>query len=1004
VADPGSERTGPKVYSIAAHRGFADALVAGLVPRYDDEKFGLSQLTMLVPSSRAARTISEAFIRHFGETGRAGMLMPRMVMVGDLDLDEALGALLDPMGASDIPAAIDPMQRWLQLAQVLENALGDDAPSGAALLRLARETASVMDRLLVEEVSPDRLLDDEVLGAFQHLSDHWQVNTKQFANCQAYWSAHLANLGKVDAAVRRNLLFDQAARRWRDRPPDTPIVAVGVTSAAPALARLLRVIAELPNGAVILPDLDLSMDETVWAELGRAGRAEEAGGEAFAANDAVTHPQYHLKLLLNRMGIARQEVRQWHRKGLGAAPPERTHAISSLFLPPEASKAWVDLPAEKRRLAGISLIESATIEEEAQCIALLVREALEVAERRVAIVTPDRGLAQRVTQHLQRWNIAADDSAGQPLHLTPAGRMMLQIAALSAEQFAPVELVAALGHPFVEREGDRRAWLANLRRFERELRGPRPAESFEPLRKIAQKAGVEEWWERVETVLTPLVVQSDEPSIPLAKALADLVSCAESLAGESLWANEDGRALSRFVEDLQATAQLTQTMTDPAEMHSILSDAMAEIAVRPPYGGHPRVAVYGLLESRMTRADLVICSGLNEGTWPGVPGSAPLLPPAILRTLGVPGAEFRIGLSAHDLAGALGAPEVVLTRSARDMDGPTIPSRFLLRIKALLGEQVVDYVDTAIPQIAQSLDRVVPPAADYPRPKPDPSAKLRNVPIKVTGLDRLLGDPYQFYASEILRLRSLDPLDADPSPAWKGTIAHAILQQWHEARQTDPEAKLEPVADRVLRENNVHPIVWGLWRPRLLAALEWVADAIDADPDREILKVEADGSMKYDGVTVYGRADRIDRMADGTLAIVDYKTGGPPSAAQVEAGFALQLGILGLIAREGDFEGLSGDATAFEYWSLAKAKDGNFGYVDIPMKISGKRSGLLPDDFLPRHEHFLSDAITRFIKGSEPFTAKLNPAYPGYDDFDQLMRLEEWQIRLADNDDAGAEG
>ena len=62
-----------------------------------------------------------------------------------------------------------------------------------------------------------------------------------------------------DAATRRNLLFRSAAQRLRDHPPATPIVAAGVTSAAPALAELLRTIADLPNGAVVLPDLDLGM-------------------------------------------------------------------------------------------------------------------------------------------------------------------------------------------------------------------------------------------------------------------------------------------------------------------------------------------------------------------------------------------------------------------------------------------------------------------------------------------------------------------------------------------------------------------------------------------------------------------------------------------------------------------------------------------------------------------------------------------------------------------------
>lgn len=931
------------------------------------------------------------------------MLMPRMALVGDLDLDETLGPLIDPLGASDIPPAVEPTRRWLELAELLREemeALGRTVPGDAGLLRLARETAATMDRLLVEQVAPEDLMSPRVMDLLVgSLSDHWRESIQLFARVQARWLARLQGRGEVDTATRRNLLFERAARKWRESPPDTPIVAAGVTSAAPALAKMLRVIADLPLGSVILPDLDLAMDDAAWEELGRAGQSPDPDGEVFARSDALTHPQYHLKLLLNRMGVNRAEVKPWHRKGIGAAPWERSHAISSLFLPAEASKVWVDLPAEKRRLSGVRLLTMPNTEAEAQAIAVLVREALEVPERRVAVITPDRALARRVMQHLERWNIVADDTAGRPLNLTPAGRFLLQLAELASENVSPVPLIAALAHPLVKRGEDRRAWLENLRAFERRLRGPRPAPGLENLAEIASKAKVADWWDEVAPLLESCAGFGDRTE--LADALDCLVEMAENLAGEGLWSQEDGRALSRFVEDLRQHARDSGTMIATSDLHAALSDAMEQIAVRPPYGGHPRVAIYGLLESRMTRADLVICAGLNEGTWPGVSSSDPLLAPAILRALGVPAAEFRIGLSAHDLAGALGAPEVVLSRAQRDMDGPTIPSRFLLRIEALLGEQASDHRETEAPKLTAAIDARRDEIAAYQRPAPDPEPDLRYVPIKVTGLDRLLGDPFQFYAAEILALRPLDALDAEATAALQGTLAHKVLEEWHKSRKSDPKAPIIPVAEAVLAANHLHPVVLGLWKPRLFAALEWIEAQIDGYEGREVLAVEAKGAMKVDGVRVYGRADRIDRLDDGTLAIVDYKTGKPPGGSQVAAGFALQLGLLGLIAREGDFDGLTGEATAFEYWSLSRNKEDGFGYVSDPVKRSNQQKGLEPEEFLPEHLRYLKDAIKRFIKGRDPFLAKENPDYPGYTDYDQLMRLEEWQIRLADIEEAG---
>lgn len=1008
-----AEREGQlNLFSIAAHRGFADALVAGLVPRYREGDLGLARLTLLVPSSRAARTIAEAFIRHAGEAGEQGLLMPRMVTVGDLDLDEALGHLLDPLGASDIPTAVDPGRRWLELAALIAQELaeaGEDPLPGRARLHLAREMARTMDRLLVEEKTPGDLLSEPVLDRLGGLSGHWQRSIRLFARVQARWQARLAERDEVDAATRRNLLFDRAARRWRSAPPALPIVAAGVTSAAPALARLLRVIAGLPKGAVILPDLDLNMDAVAWDELGRAGASPEPGGDVFSSRDALTHPQYHLKLLLARMGAAREEVRPWHRSGMTASEPARARAISSLFLPPQASRSWVSLPADQRRLKGVRLMESASIEEEAQAIAVLVREGLEVPDKRIAVVTADRGLARRVVQHLARWNIAADDTAGRALALTAAGRLFGLLAEVMSGGLTPQGLIGALAHPLV-RSSDpaaRRAWLAHLRAFDRKLRGPAPPAGFAPLRAIAAKAKVADWWAEAESLIAPLVLAQGE--IALADALDVLASVAESLCGESLWAREDGRALGQLVETLRSDARACATIIDPRDMAGILRDQMDEIAVRPPYGNHPRVAIYGLLEARMARSDLVICGGLNEGSWPGTPAADALLAPDILRALGVPGPEFRIGLAAHDLAGCLGAPQVVLSRALRDAEGPTLPSRFLLRVEALLGDDLAkEHREAAIPALARRIDRLRPPAPDYPRPAPDPAPALRRVPVSATALDRLLGDPYQFYAQAILALKRLDPLGADPfsDPALRGILMHDILDQWHRARAAGARGlALVPFAEEKLAEAQVHPLFRALWQPRLMAALETFEALIAAHEaeGRTTLATEIAGEMDVSGVRVHGRADRIDRLADGRLAIIDYKTGTPPSAKKVEAGFALQLGLLGLIAQQGQFadgttgQVVKGAASGFEYWSFARKKGEEvFGYVAIPMKTGSKKTGVVPEEFLPHHEDKLHQAIGRFILGAEPFTARENPDYEGYTDYDQLMRLEEWAIRLTE--------
>jgi len=980
----------PRIRSIAAHRGFADALVAGLVPRYGDGEFGLARLTLLLPSARAIRTVTEAFIRHFGAGSgqRAGLLLPRMVVVGDLDLGEALGPLLDPLGAEAIPPAADPTYRWLRLADLIQAEQGPQAPRGAALLRLAHETGRTIDRLLVEELTLTNLTSEHVLDTLGTMAGHWQRSLALFARINARWHFELEELGQVDAAQRRNLLFRHAAKAWRAAPPPTPILAAGVTSAAPALAALLRVVSELPQGSVVLPDFDLALPAHVWDELGHAGDPREV--LPFGRGDAVTHPQYHLKLLLNRMGVAREEVQPWHRTGLGAAPPARSQALSSLFLPPSASRSWIDLPPERRRMAGVRLMTSTHPEHEAQSIALLVREALDVPERRVAVVTPDRGLAGRVVHHLRRWNIEADDSAGRPLPQTPAGRLFLLLAEVGAQAAAPVPLMGLLLHPLVQAsDGAARArWLEQARRLDLALRGPRKAPGLQAIADVAGQARIDRWWADVAPLLEPLV----EPgSAPLSDLLDRLAAAGEGLCGEGLWAREDGRALAGFVEELRLHARAVGTVLDRADLPAALRDAMERVAVRPPYGGHPRVAIYGLLESRMSRADLVICGGLNEGVWPATPATDPLLAPAVLRALGVPGADFRIGLAAHDLAGALGAPEVVLSRAERDVGGPAIASRFWLRVQALLGADLLErHQETRIPKLAARLDETadLPP---HPRPQPCPTHEQRQVRISVTALDRLRSDPYQFYASSILRLKELQMLDAEPDAAWRGTAAHAVLEVWHKSGRP-----LQEVATEEFAKLGQHPLMLALWRPRLLKGLEWAEGEIARHPERVPAAFEEWGEMTVRGVTIFGKVDRIDALPGGELAIIDYKTGRTPSGKEVEAGYALQLGTLGLMARAGGFPKVAGEPTAFEYWTLAKSKssDTGFGAVVTPLLVGTKRSGIPPADFLPEAERYLHDALDRWILGDEPFTARLNPDAPGYATYDQLMRLDEWIASL----------
>ena len=995
-----AERRPPAVYTIPAHRAFADALAKGLIAQHggDDSGLALARGIILLPNNRAVRALRDAFVRESG----SGLLLPRLVPIGDIDLDETLGNALMPMGEeAGVPPAIGSAERLMILTRLVmaERArLGEPVDLGEGY-RLAVALAQTLDQLIVEKKGPHDLHE----ARDEDMSAHWDKAFELFSLLFEQWPRELERRGCLDAAERRNRLLAAVAARWSASPPDRFVVAAGIVTTAPAVAGLLRAVAYLPQGAVVLPDLDQYLDDAQWAEIGPVdGQAPEPG----EPQPQEAHAQYALKQLLHRMGVNRAEVALWRWGSEHDARAARGKAISNAMLPALLTGTWPYIDEKERSLAGVSAIEAADPAEEAQAIAIALREAVETPERTAALVTPDRQLATRVSAHLARWGIEADDSAGRPLAQLPPGTLLLALAQAGAESFAPVALLAVLKHPLVKAGEDRLGWLEQVRRLDLLLRGPRPPAGLAGIATLLESVGrrseaLRDWWPQVSFILAPLEA-AFAGERPLPDLLAALRDTASALTGERIWAGHQGHAAAALFADLEGAAPHGPPAADPRGFAAMLGQALAGVAVRPPQGGHPRVQILGLLEARLQQADLMILAGLNEGVWPNLPQPDPWLAPRIRRSLGLPGLERRIGLSAHDFANGLGAPQVILSRARRDMSAPTVASRFWLRLRAMTGERWV--ADKRLIQLARRIDKPLMPAPTYRQPVPKPRAELRPRRIAVTDIDRLRADPYAFYAAKILALPSLDPVDADPGPAWRGTAAHAVLQHWIEDGPRDPE-RLKALARDMLAGAQAHPFMRTLWQPRLLKALEWVAGEVAAQgrEGRAILFGETRGEILRGGVTLHGKPDRIDRLADGSVGIVDYKSGSTATAKQVAAGYSLQLGLLGLIAHEGGFaaQGVAKgtDVGAFEYWKLAKGQNRNFGSVQSPVDPDGKRGKIATGDFLGVVAGYFDEAVARWLTGEESFVARPHSDAPVFTDYDQLMRLDEWIAR-----DGGTEG
>lgn len=980
----------PTLYSIPVHRAFADALAAGLIARFADGALGLADGMILLPSNRARSAVQAAFVRAGGD----GLLMPRLAVIGDADLDENVALALDAIDAAEpIPPAIDPLRRRLMLAGLIErhSPPGEAAITGAAAFQLAEGLGRVIDQLHYEEVTAKALVDLD-LGEF---ASHWQASLVRLRLLVDHWPGLLAKAGMIDRADRRNRLLDRVSMGWRSAPPPHFLVAAGITTAAPAIARLLRTVADCPRGMVVLPGLDLGMAEPEWDALGPT----ECDPAAPQARPLETHPQYHLKLLLGRMGVAREEVTDWDATSPFDGPEARAPFLSLLFAPAAYTARWQAAGDVSAGIAGISGAVFADDGQEAQGIALMMRAALEKKGETAALVTPDRVLAERVAAALARWGIKVDDSAGQALAQSPPGALLLLLAEL-AGQFDPVRLIALLGHPLVRKGEARLAWLDQVRRLDLILREPGLTPGWSgvsariallaadpDLRRHSEARAIADWWfemaEALETVLAPFVTPA-----PPAALLAALEAGLGWLTGDAVWTGPAGRALSELFDRWTLADGAGPALVAPGEFPAMLADLLGGESVRPPYGGHPRLFIWGLLEARLQRADHMILGGLNEGRWPQQQAPDPWLAPGIRRMLGLAAPERQQGMAAHDFAGALAGRNIVVTRAQRSGGDPVVASRFWLRLVALAGELPEVILDGAsVTALAAVLD--VPPGDNAPvgKPQPCPLPAARPGSISVTGVDQLARDPYAFYAAKILRLSELDPLASGPDAKWFGTRVHKLLEDWQTAGLTP--ASLENELAALADDPALDALARAFWLPRIVPSLRWAAETVwQARDERWPVASEVRGEMIVNGIKLHGKADRIDQLADGSLAIVDYKSGAAPSGNAAAEGLDNQLGLLGLLAAAGTVEGVDGaEVSGLEYWSLKRDRAKGVGGKIAPTH-GGRRKLKSAEEAIDRAAEALADLTARFLLGDEAFVP--GDAGRRYTDFDQLMRRDEW--------------
>ncbi len=970
------------LFTIPAHHSFVDTLVSGLEQRINDDPFGLADAIILVPHRRAIQAVSDAFLRR---SGGGSVLLPEIRALGDVEDDEPLvppgRAFGDEEAGDDLPPAVGTLRRQLLLAQQVRHFLAARGAGTGQAITLAGELARFLDQMQTEGLGFETL-ESLVPDVY---AEHWQQTLAFLRIVTEHWPALLVHEGAIDPVTRRDRLLDSVACSWLSSPPTRPVIIAGSTGTVPATARLMRVVASLPAGAVVLPGLDRVIDRSSWQ----------------AALDDPVHPQHALARLLDRLEIDRDAVGDWSDDG----PPEppRQVLLREALRPARTTDRWQELgplDLDAASLDGMHRIDCANPDEEARVIALLLREVLERPGGTAALVTPDRILAQRVKVALGHWDIEIEDSAGEPLADVPALTFWRLTAEMVIRRMAPVALLAALKHPLARCGMDAGTFQRRVWDFERKvLRGNRVPPGVRGLGPhlrddddwlaalLPALAAFEAELERRETTLREVLVAHC--------AVAEAIATSDTESGaDRLWSGETGARSAAFLAELHDAAVDWPEM-EGRDYPAMLDATLAGKVYRPHLTTDPGIMILGPLEARMQRFDRMILGGLNEGSWPSAPPADPWMSRQMRSELGLPALDIRIGQAAHDLVQACGAPEVFLTRSERDAGTPTVPSRWLLRLNSVLdafglpgalarsgGERLAWARELATPAAPQ-------PA---PRPEPRPPVAVRPRRFSVTEIERLHRNPYAVYARRILDLKVLPPLGGDPDLADRGTRVHRTLERFvREGIPADTEqayGRLCTIGREVFADILNEPVVLAFWWPRFERIARWIVETESRRSDHvAIRRAEVTGEINVEAdagpVALRGHADRIDRMADGSWTIIDYKTGVVPKRVDLQRGRATQLLLEALILRNGGFDGIEPGSrcSAVEYWKLTGAEE------------AGATSSFDEvETLVAEAEAWLDRLLRAFDDPDTPYLVTPDPEFElSRDDYAHLARSGEWQ-------------
>ncbi len=549
-------------------------------------------------------------------------------------------------------------------------------------------------------------------------------------------------------------------------------------------------------------------------------------------------------------------------------------------IPALALIADVELDAVAHAPALLEQALCEDFEDQAQCSAAAVLAHLQAGRAPVALIAQDRVLLRRVRALLERRGVGLADETGWTLATSPAAAHLMSLLRACAPQATLDDWLALLksetcrqlrGHldeqalPALESLSRKRGW-----RTPQAVRFDDLPEASLSLWRLARSAvrqftegpterSLQGWLDDLKQLLQRL--QAEEPLLALDAGQPLL---------DALWLQRQPWPGSAHEHMLQ------QTLLDAAGFLSWIDQTLEAQQYLPPAPEQVQVLVTPLARAMLRPFGAIVLPGADAQLGAASAGPA-LISDRLAARLGLPTLQQRREASASAFAQLLRTDALTLMRCTRQGSEPLATSPLLDRLSLALQRAghvgLQSWVDPR--QVAEIQVRAQPRAAARAKGRVPAS-------LSASAIESLRDCPYQFFARVLLRLQESPELEAELDKSDYGSWLHALLHRFHQERGAKPDTELlTSLADELAQglapaEFLPYRASFDRFAERYLAWLsehEATGASYEAGEQSRELQPWAQSGHALAPLVLRGRIDRIDRQADGSLLLIDYKTG-----------------------------------------------------------------------------------------------------------------------------------